>query len=169
MAGTVQGLLSGLSARIQPLDVPAAFSSMPALETAAAELASLDTGGPSPTDTSQPQRSPLDTMFDHISKGTVGQPLGPLLAKPRPARTEREQQDLETRAAKIAAGETPSSTDTAAEAAAIILRLFDKDKDGTISREELLSEATQAKAKATPEAFDEPTAGKLRAGGSGPA
>ena len=135
----VQGLLSGLSARIQPLDLPAAFSSMLALETAAADLASVDAGAASPAGAPQPQRSPLDRMFEHISKESSGKPLEPLLATPRPARTERERQDLESRAAKVAAGETPSSSDTAAEAAALILRLFDTNKDGTISREELLS------------------------------
>lgn len=135
----VQGLLSGLSARIQPLDLPAAFSSMLALETAAADLASVDAGAASPAGAPQPQRSPLDRMFEHVSKESSGKPLEPLLATPRPARTERERQDLESRAAKVAAGETPSSSDTAAEAAALILRLFDTNKDGTISREELLS------------------------------
>jgi hypothetical protein len=164
----VQGLLSGLSARIQPLDVPAAFSSMQALETAAADSASVDAGGPSPACTPQPQRSPLDRMFEHVSKGTSGKPLEPLLATPRPARTERERQDLESRAAKVAAGVTPSSSDTSAEAAAIILRLFDTDKDGTVSREELLSQVPQARAKATPEAFDEPPAAKVHSGGRGP-
>lgn len=165
VAAAVQGLLSGLSARIQPLDVPAAFSSMPALETAAANLASVDAGGPTPA--GQPQKSPLDRMFEHISKGTSGKPLGPLLAAPRPARTEREQQDLESRAAKVAAGVTPSSGDTAAEAAALILQLFDRDKDGTVSREELLSEVPQARAMTTHEPSDEPTSAKLPAGGGG--
>jgi hypothetical protein len=138
----VQGLLSGLSVRIQPLDLPAAFSSMLALETAAADLASVDAGAASPAGAPQPQRSALDRMFEHVlrvSKESSGKPLEPLLATPRPARTERERQDLESRAAKVAAGETPSSSDTAAEAAALILRLFDTNKDGTISREELLS------------------------------
>ncbi len=160
----MQGLLSGLSARIQPLDVPAAFSSMPALETAAADLASVDMGGPSPPGTPQPPRSPLDRVFERVSKATNDKPLGPLLAAPRPARTEREQQDLQSRAAKVAAGETPSSSDSAAEAAAIMLQLFDTDKDGTVSREELLSEVLRARAKAPPEASDEPTAAKLDAG-----
>ena len=168
MAAAVQGLLSGLSARIQPLDVPAAFSSMPALETAAADLASVDMGGPSPPGTPQP-RSPLDRVVERVSKATSGKPLGPLLAAPRPARTEREQQDLESRAAKVAAGETPSSSDTAAEAAAMILKFFDTNQDGTVSREELLSDVLRARAKATPEASDEPTGAKLEAGGQGPA
>eukprot|EP01044_Picomonas_judraskeda_P004562 COSAG03_NODE_404_length_8183_cov_12.238619_8_plen_167_part_00 len=165
----MQGLLSGLSARIQPLDLPAAFSSMLALETAAADLASVDAGAASPAGAPQPQRSPLDRMFEHVMQESSGNPLEPLLATPRPARTERERQDLKSRAARaraVADGEAPSSSDTAAEAAILILRLFDTNKDGAISREELLS--GREKARATPEAFGEPAAAELRAGGGGP-
>lgn len=183
----MQGLLDGLSARIQPLDVPAAFSQMPALEAAAeaATLASADAASPSPVGRPQPQRSPLERVFEHISKSTAANPVGPLLVTPRPARTEREQQDLESRAAKLAAGVAPSSDDTAAQAAALLLRLFDSDADGAVSREELLSEVLQRQraarldkdgtvsqeelpSKATLEASDEPTAAKPNVGGEGP-
>lgn len=139
-------LLASLNNRIQPLDVPAAFSALPQLEAAAATAAATAAAAAAPPQANrfgtrrQPSRSPLDSLVDQVIKGTTGGGVGAIKEKPRrPARTLSAEQmaEYELRAAAAESGGS-GGEDSAALAAMMILRLFDADKDGKISRAELL-------------------------------
>ena len=136
-AAAVVTLLASLNSRIPPLDVPAAFSVLPLLEVAASQQLDLEPEEVAPLN----HVAPIHHVLDHVKKPPSERQRIEALSKERKqwrhTHTIRELKQFESRAAAQSDG--TGGEDPAALAAMMILRLFDADRDGKISRQELVS------------------------------